>query len=94
MRKATIQIGFVVSFPTSHKIEHNHHIKVNDLVCKTTIVRVSNLLLLVNCVGVFCVLIHRVSAVVFGKKFFDFPVVLFGADGEFEIFSSDGVPVL
>ena len=34
------------------------------------------------------------ATVVFGEQFFDFPVALFGADAEFEVFFRDGVPVL
>lgn len=28
------------------------------------------------------------------ESLFDFPVVLFGADGEFQVFFGDGVPIL
>jgi hypothetical protein len=34
------------------------------------------------------------SPFVFGEELLDFPVVLLGADAEFEIFFCDGVPVL
>jgi hypothetical protein len=39
-------------------------------------------------------LVQGVSAVVFREEFFDFPVILLGTDGEFEIFAGDGIPVL
>ena len=34
------------------------------------------------------------ATILFRKQFLDFPVALFGADAEFEIFFCDGVPVL
>jgi hypothetical protein len=34
------------------------------------------------------------SVIVLGEQFFNFPVVLLGADGEFEILAGDGIPVL
>lgn len=48
----------------------------------------------VHSTGVIGVLVDCVSALVFGEEFFDFPIVEFGADGEFEIFAGDGIPVL
>lgn len=34
------------------------------------------------------------ATVVVEERFLDFPVILLGADGEFEVFAGDGVPVL
>ena len=46
-------------------------------------------------VGVLGILVDGVAtSVVFGEEALDFPVVDFGADGELEVFSCDGVPVL
>jgi hypothetical protein len=39
-------------------------------------------------------LVQGVSAVFFREELFDFPVILLGTDGEFEIFAGDGIPVL
>jgi hypothetical protein len=50
--------------------------------------------LAVDAAGVFCVLVYRTAALVVGKEFFDFPVVLLGTNREFEIFFSDWVPIL
>ena len=44
-------------------------------------------------VRVIHILIHGVSSIVF-KEFFDFPVVLLNANGKFEIFFGDRVPIL
>lgn len=48
----------------------------------------------VHSAGVFGVLVDSSSAVVFGKEFFDFPIVLLRANGEFEIFAGYRIPVL
>ncbi len=52
--------------------------------------------LVVHAAGVLgvAVVVDGASAVVFGEEFFDFPIALFGADAEFEVFAGDGVPVL
>ena len=48
----------------------------------------------VHSTRVFGILVDSGSAVIFGEEFFDFPVVLLGADREFEIFAGDGIPIL
>jgi hypothetical protein len=48
----------------------------------------------VGCTRVFGVLVDGGSVVLFWDEFFHFPVVLFCADGEFEILASNRVPVL
>lgn len=64
-------------------------------VLETTVIGVSSLLrMVVHSTGVFGVLEDCVSSVIFGEEFFDFPVVLLGANREFEIFAGDGIPVL
>lgn len=52
--------------------------------------------LVVHTAGVLgvAVVVDGASAVVFGEELLDFPVALFGADAEFEVFAGDGVPVL
>jgi len=40
------------------------------------------------------VLVDGGAAFVFEEGLFYFPVVLLGANGEFEIFTGDGVPIL
>jgi hypothetical protein len=50
--------------------------------------------MIVHSTGVFGILVDSRSAVIFREELFDFPVVLLGADGEFEIFAGNGVPVL
>lgn len=44
--------------------------------------------------GVVRVLVDGASVVVFGDEFLHLPIVLLGADGEFEILARDGIPVL
>jgi hypothetical protein len=39
-------------------------------------------------------LVDGTALVLLWQEFFDFPVVLLDADGEFEIFAGDGIPVL
>lgn len=52
--------------------------------------------LVVHTAGVLgvAVVVDGASAVVFGEELLDFPIALFGADAEFEVFAGDGVPVL
>jgi cell shape-determining protein MreD len=50
--------------------------------------------MVVHSTRIFGVLVDSISAVVLGEEFFHFPVVLLGADREFEIFASNGVPIL
>ena len=45
-------------------------------------------------VGVVRVLEDGAPMIVFGDEFLHLPVVLLGADGEFEILARDGIPVL
>lgn len=40
------------------------------------------------------VMIDGGAAVFFGEELFDFPIALFGANAEFEVFAGNGVPVL
>ena len=40
------------------------------------------------------ILVDGSATLFFEEGLFDFPVILLGADGEFEIFAGDGVPVL
>lgn len=41
-----------------------------------------------------CIVVHGTTTVVFKKLFFDLPIALLGADAEFQVFFSNGVPVL
>ena len=40
------------------------------------------------------VLVNSGSSILFWDELLDLPIILLGADGEFEIFASDGIPVL
>jgi hypothetical protein len=51
-------------------------------------------LLLVDAARVIGILVYGGSSFFFQYRLLDFPVVLFDADTEFEIFASDGIPVL
>ena len=82
-------------FPRQCTLSNSFQISVcfRPSVLEATIIRVSGCLLWVgSCV--FCFLVYGVAMVVLGEEFFDFPVVLLGANGEFKIFSSDGIPIL
>ena len=53
--------------------------------------------LTVHAAGVFgarAILIDGIPAVILGEELLYFPVILFGAHAELEVFSGDGVPVL
>ena len=68
---------------------------VSFLVRKASVVRISLVVgVVVRRIGVIRVLVDGASVLVFGKEFLHFPVVLFGAHGELEIFAGDGVPIL
>jgi hypothetical protein len=50
--------------------------------------------LVIQTTGILGVLVDGIPSVVLGDEFFDFPNVLLGTDGEFEIFLCDRIPVL
>ncbi len=69
--------------------------KVALLVGKAVEIRVpSSVRMVVHCARVIGVLIYSGATIIFRHEFLHFPVMLLGANGEFEIFSCDGIPVL
>lgn len=69
-------------------------IVVVSSVANRRVVRVAGVWLLIQRRGVVGVLVVGGTLVILWEGFFDLPVVLLDADGELEIFSGDGVPVL
>jgi hypothetical protein len=66
-----------------------------NLMANGRVVRVAAIVrLLVQRGCVLGLLVDGTTLVVFRKEFLDFPVVLLDADGEFEIFAGNRVPVL
>lgn len=64
------------------------------LVSDCGVVRSAGIRLSVHRRGVFGLVIDGAALVFFRNKFLDLPVVRLDADGEFEVFASNGVPVL
>lgn len=81
-------------FPHSLILDYSVQLGCVSVSVKTSIVRATSLLLVVYGASVFGILIDSSTALFFWEKFLYFPVALFGADGEFEIFSSDRIPIL
>ena len=52
--------------------------------------------MVINATGVLRVgvEVNGAPSLFFGKKFFDFPVILLDANGKFEIFLGDRIPIL